>query len=1090
MSDRLPELRLFWLGPPFVELKGRPIKLEMRKVTALLTYLSLNEGEVTRESLAAMFWPENDQQHALGSLRRTLWSLSASIQSIRLNISRETVGLQNHEPIQVDVADFRQHRARVSLHHPCVQSAEENQILCSDCTALLEETIRLYRGDFLEGFNLKDCPQFDDWQFYQRDTLRSEYGQALQLLVRGYEAKQEWEKALQQARRWASLDRLNETAQRAIIRLYKKMGQRSAARRQYESLIHVLHEELGQVPEAETTELYEAIVAGEMQVKVQKEKPSPPAVPAIQEYEPLVKTKLFIPSLRVERISRPRLLQLLDTGCQRALTLISAPAGFGKTTLLADWSTHTPLPIAWFSIDEGDNAPAQFLSYLIAALDSVVSGLGEKFPRGFQSLQPTIQPSLAKIINHLITVTEPFVLILDDYQFIHSQDVHKALAFLLDKMPTCMHIIVATRTDPPTPLARLRARDQLSEIRMKDLRFTLEESTGFLNQAMSLNLSRKDISMLDARTEGWIAGLQMAAFAIRTIATAKPTGSFGMASDRQDVGRFIQGLSGSHRYILDYLGEEVLTHLPDVIQRFLLQTSILDNLSGPLCDAVTETKGTQLVLEQLERDNLFLVPLDNERCWYRYHQLFADLLRVRLMQTSPDLIETLNSRAAKWFEQNRLLPEAINCALKAKDYRHVARLVELGVPAVWTGGGQATLLSWINSIPRDLILEHPWLCIWQALLLMVSGQSQKVEPFLKVAKNHIQNNPSSPESIKIRGHIANIKANVALVTGDVSQAKSQAEAALKYLPDNDYVMRLRAHIVLGYIYYWTGDIDKAEESFQCGLRLAKEIGSPYWIVLVSSYLGRLWRIQGQLQKAESIYQEALDFANGKENVYQAISTVNINYADLLMDTDRLSEASYHVKFGLQNSLRWTNLVAISLGYLGMARLQLIEGDLEGAADALQKMEQSVKDSKIDSELQAMLTYYKVRLWLAQQDIERAAHWLQHTAFNIEDNLVVSTEIIQMARARVMIALSLFQEAEKLLGELERTAESGKRYGRLIEIFALEACVFQSQGKKEAAIASFKRCLALAEPEGNLRILLDEGEPMRRLIEEREQGTIL
>ena len=313
--------------------------------------------------------------------------------------------------------------------------------------------------------------------------------------------------------------------------------------------------------------------------------------------------------------------------------MISAPAGFGKTTLLAHWTTQTELPIAWYSLDENDNDPTRFVSYLIAALDSIIPTIGEQYQGTYQSLLPSIQPVLVGLINDLTTAPEPFVLVLDDYQFIHSPVVHEGLAFLLDKIPACMHLVIATRTDPPMPLARLRARDQLVEIRASDLRFTQEESAGFLHQVMSLDLTSDDVVALETRTEGWIAGLQMAALAIRAIGNPKQVPGVEASSAQMQISGFIQAFSGSHRYILDYLGEEVLNRCPAEIRRFLLQTSLLERFSGPLCAAVTGMAESQTILETLEKENIFLVPLDNERAWYRYHHLFAELLRYQLNES-------------------------------------------------------------------------------------------------------------------------------------------------------------------------------------------------------------------------------------------------------------------------------------------------------------------------------------------------------------------------------------------------------------------------------------------------------------------------
>ena len=545
----------------------------------------------------------------------------------------KTIQVNNQIPIWQDVHEFQRQIASCQSH------LHQDLETCEDCLLHLERSVALYRGDFLTGLNLPDCPEFDEWQYLERENFRAAFAQALCGLVKAYETRQEWEKALQHARHWVTLDRLNEAAQRTLINLYARSGQRSAALHQYEALTHLLQEELGQPPEEETTALYKRIqareVTGKNPPRSQRHHPSNHT----QGNETLLKTKLFIPPIRVDRVPRPRLLELLNAGSQRALTLISAPAGFGKTTLLAHWTTQTELPIAWYSLDENDNDPTRFVSYLIAALDSIIPTIGEQFQGTYQSLQPSIQPVLVGLMNDLTTVPEPFVLVLDDYQFIHSPVVHQGMAFLVDKIPACMHLVIATRTDPPLPLARLRARDQLVEIRANDLRFTQEESAGFLHQVMSLDLTGDDVLALETRTEGWIAGLQMAALAIRAIGNLKQVTGVEASSTQKEISGFIQDFSGSHRYILDYLGEEVLSRCPAEIRRFLLQTSLLERFSGPLCVAVTGIGESEAILETLEKENIFLVPLDNTRSWYRYHHLFAELLRYQLGESLLRIME-------------------------------------------------------------------------------------------------------------------------------------------------------------------------------------------------------------------------------------------------------------------------------------------------------------------------------------------------------------------------------------------------------------------------------------------------------------------
>ena len=617
-------LRLYWLGPPAIEYDGRPLRLEMRKTLALLAYLSLSPQSPTRETLAALFWPEYDQQHALSNLRRNLSSLTRSLPSGFLETDRERIGLRREDRPEVDVEEFREQLACAKMH-----SQTNDPGYLAGITSL-EKAISIYKGDFFEGFNLKDCPEFDEWQFFQRESLRSEYADALEKLATCYQSQGEWEKAIAHARRWVALDRLNEPAQRLLINLYNQSGQRSMALRQYDEFSRELNEQLGQSPETETIELIQQ--ASPAKTDLSQATSRSPRVPATA---PLLKTKLYIPSARSKRVTRSRLITLLEESVRRELTLVSAPAGYGKTTLLAEWATITEMPIAWVSLDTADNDSIRFFTYFAEAVNSVHPGVADHTLEMLRSSIPLpLTTIVSTLLNDLCEISEPFVLVLDDYHVITDQPVHTAITYMMDHLLPVMRLVIATRTDPTLPLSRMRGRQQLAEIRAEHLRFHPDEITEFLNRIEGLNLNEDDIKSLEIHTEGWIVGLQMAAISMQ---------------GRQDISQFIQSFTGSHRYIMDYLMDEVLVRQPEEVQKFLLNTSILKRLSGHLCDALIENgelrseKGqpastpfspssySQGILEYLERSNLFLISLDDNKQWYRYHHLFADLLHARLM---------------------------------------------------------------------------------------------------------------------------------------------------------------------------------------------------------------------------------------------------------------------------------------------------------------------------------------------------------------------------------------------------------------------------------------------------------------------------
>src|SRR6266700_833597 len=500
---------------------------------------------------------------------------------------------------------------------------------------------------------------------------------------------------------------------------------------------------------------------------------------------PILATKLYLPRLRPNVVSRPRLLERLNEGLHRKLTLIAAPAGFGKTTLVSEWVALIERPkarrarTAWLSLDEGDNDPARFVAYLVAALQTI----GEGVLGVLQSPQPPPTESiLTALLNEITTLPDHFVLVLDDYHVIDAKAVDMALAFLVEHLPPQMHLVIATREDPHLPLARLRARGHLTELRATDLRFTPSEASAFLNQGMGLNLSAADIARLSDRTEGWIAGLQLAALSMQ---------------GHQDIPGFIRAFAGDHRYILDYLVEEVLQRQPAPVRSFLLQTSILDRLNGLLCDAVTGQEEGSARLEALERGNFFVVPLDDKRHWYRYHHLFAEVLSVHLMAEQPDQVATLHRRASAWYEQNGSVADAIRHALAACDFERAAGLVELAVPAMGRNRQEATVLGWLRALPDELVRARPVLSVHYAGALLLHGELEGVEARLRDAEQWLDTTAARSEMVvvvdeeyrRLPAAIAVYRAVLAQARGDVADTMNYARRALDLVPEDDHLVR-------------------------------------------------------------------------------------------------------------------------------------------------------------------------------------------------------------------------------------------------------------------------------------------------------------
>ncbi|MDQ2654970.1 MAG: NACHT domain-containing protein, partial [Chloroflexota bacterium] len=583
----------------------------------------------------------------------------------------------------------------------------------------------------------------------------------------------------------------------------------------------------------------------------------------------LLATKRYVPRRRSALVSRPRLLARLEQGAGNPLTLIAAPAGSGKTTLLADWLAtpwETRRATAWVSLDPGDNDPVRFWAYVITSLQEAGAGVGAHARSLLQAQQPPpIEAILTAVINDVATADHDVVLVLDDYHVIQSQPIHDALAFLLDHLPPQMHLVIATREDPPLPLPRLRARGQLTEVRAADLRFAPGEAAAFLTTAMGLHLAAHDVAVLEARTEGWIAGLQLAALSMQ---------------GRGDTSRFIQAFAGNDRYIVDYLVTEVLQRQPAATRRFLLETAILDRLSGPLCDAVTSRADGTEMLEALERGNLFVTPLDDTRHWYRYHHLFADVLRARLLAEHPGRAPTLHRHASAWYEQAGAMAEAVRHALAGEDAARAADLVELAAPDLRRTRQEATLLKWCQAIPDAIMRSRPVLSVNHAAALLSCGELAGVAERLCDAEQWLEQMPPGAvpasglpagmvvvdheEFRRLPGQIAVYRAGLALVQGDLDPSVTHARHALELLAASDLMWRGAASAILGLAAWTSGDLAGAYQSYAEGMALLQQAGNIPDAIVGAVTLADLRIAQGRLPDAQRLYERALHLAASQD----------------------------------------------------------------------------------------------------------------------------------------------------------------------------------------------------------------------------------
>ncbi len=799
---------------------------------------------------------------------------------------------------------------------------------------------------------------------------------------------------------------------------------------------------------------------------------------------PLLETKLHVPRRRRGLVARPRLIERLSLQAEPALTLVSAPAGFGKTTLVAEWLATVSADgrrVAWLSLDKSDNDPALFWTYLIGALRTAADGVGGPALTLLQSPQPPMEAVLATLLNELSALPDDVVLVLDDYHVIDAREVQDGMAFLLEHLPPQLHLVIAGRADPALPLARMRGRGELVELRAADLRFTPEEAAAYLNGVMGLVLTARDVASLEGRTEGWIAALQLAALSLQ---------------GRDDVAAFIADFAGDDRYIVDYLAEEVLQRQPEPVQRFLLQTSVLDRLSGPLCDAVTGQDNGKAMLAALERGNLFLVPLDDRRRWSRYHQLFADVLRAHLLDEQPDHVPDLNRRASAWHERNGQPSEAIRHALAAGDVERAADLVELAIPAFRKRRQEATIRGWLDAIPSDVVRVRPVLAVGFIGVLMTSGEFEGVEDRLRDAERWLEPTGDGADATRappagmvvvdqqefarLPGAIGMYRAALALVRGDGPATIGHAQRAIHRAAEEDHLTRAGASALSGLARWGGGDLEAAHQAYSVAAEGLRRAGYIADVLGCSITLADIRITQGRLGEALRTYERALRLAadqqggvlRGTADMYVGISQIARERNDLAAATQHLlraQELGEHTWLP-QNPYRWR---------VAMARVREAEGDLDGALDLL---EEALRVYTGDfSPNVRPIPALRARVLAAQGRVGEASAWAREQGLSAEDDLSYLHEFEHITLARVLLArhgneraAGAVDEAARLLERLLRAAEAGERTGSVIEILVLQALAHQARGDLPAALASLQRALTLAEPEGYVRIFVGEG----------------
>lgn len=786
----------------------------------------------------------------------------------------------------------------------------------------------------------------------------------------------------------------------------------------------------------------------------------------------LVTTKLRAPRPRPNLVARPRLSEALAAGEGRILTLVSAPAGFGKTTLLGGWAegwTARGGSVAWVSLDESDNDPARFLTYLVGAVRSAEPHFGEGILASLRSPGfPPVEALATTMVNELAELPQEIVLVLDDYHEIGARPVHALVSFLLEHLPENAHIVVSGRTDPPLPLPKLRARGQMAELRAADLRFTPDEAAAFLNDTMELALSADDVAALEEVTEGWVAALQLAALTMQ---------------DRKDVSSFVEAFSGSNRHVLDFLSEEVLGHQPDDVRQFLLDTAVLERMSASLCDALTGRDDGQLMLERLERENLFVVALDEERRWYRYHRLFADFLRDRLAREGPERRAPLHLRASEWYEENGLVAEAVRHALTAEDHERAADLVERVVGEVWFRGEAATLLDWLEALPEAAKRRRPRLLLEQATALMWVGRLDGVEPLVREAERVVGTiwDAGNIHRRYLTGYAAAARAWHANLRENPQEGIKLARRALALLPD-DPAPRAFATLSLAAAYSSVGKPEAASAAFSEAAELGLASGNLYVTLEAMGHRAGLRMALGRLMEAEDILRQALELASERgDDTLIAAGEAHVRLGELLYEWDDLDPAEIRLTEGVRLAGRTGQIGTLVVGYVSLSRLDQARGDADGAIEAAQEVVRLARSSGV-GRLVAEAAAWKSRLHLARGELAAATSEWERMGVGDEAPILVR-EVEQIARARLLIARGEHEDALPLLSDLREVVQAAGRTGREIEILNLQALALRATGEGERAVGTLTRALALGEPEGYVRSFVDEGPEIAALISE-------
>jgi len=764
-----------------------------------------------------------------------------------------------------------------------------------------------------------------------------------------------------------------------------------------------------------------------------------------------LKTKLYIPRARAKTVPRPRLYAQLESALERRLLLISAPPGAGKTALISEWRATKrgqEVPMAWLSLDESDNDPTRFWFYVMHGLETLRPGMCAGALGMLQAAQPEpLDAIIRTMINAMADLPFDFFLALDDLHLITTEAIHEGLAFLVDRLPPQAHLILLTRADPPLPLARMRVRDDLVELRERDLRFTPDEAAAFLGQVPGLALSATEIEALTERTEGWIAGLQLAALSLR---------------GRADAPRFLADFLSNHRYVVDFLVEEVLHQAPAPVQEFLLTTAILDRLTVPLCNAVTGRGDSQAMLEWLEQNNLFLTTLDGDRHWYRYHHLFADVLRLRLEQLDPSMVPVLYLRASAWFEEQGSLADAVSAALSAGEHRRAAELLERADRDLALRGEQATFARLLEQIPLALAAERPGLCVAAARAMLALHDKEGAARWVE------RGEAAQALPAEIAARAAAVRSFLARFENDLTQAAALVGQAVAGIPEADLSWRSFTAMNQAAIYAQLGDMAGSERATQESARLALAVGDTHTAAISTCVLAELSEVQGDLARAQQRFGEALALAGPQG---RAAGWARIGLGRVLYEQNDLAGAEREVTAGLAIAERTHHLDGRLRGYVALNRIRLTQGDMSEARRLADMLIPVVEAAGVVV-ARGLPAVIHARVAVAQGEWEEAARWAERVGESaLEPNVM----------ARLLQAQGRASEAVAALDQQVALLKDRGMDGQWVALVVAQALARLACGDEAGAVANLEDALRLGEATGRVRTFTDEGAPMALLL---------